>query len=283
MTGYDNTTYWQSLHRKLPDKLSTVGRVGLSESYNRLKYGSEAEAVTAALEEVLDLLARPRELTALSIGCGNGIWMQLIREWLQGAGTCARFTALDISPVALESLSARIGDVEALCRDLKTVDPALLKERFHLVYAFYCLHHITRMEEFANALQFSARSVAPGGVLLIMDPVLSLPYSPFDRAPSRNGMPRRLALLDEMLAREGFSRMGKRAAISFILNSPIEAPNRAAFALCHALWRACAYLYRSDSGAALIGSAAASLDRWCKRRPFSYSSSLCIYRKSSHG
>jgi SAM-dependent methyltransferase len=282
MTTYDNSSYWQSLHQQAGAKLSTVGWSSLSESFNTLKYRSEAQAVTAVLEEISPLLEEHHFLNVLDVGAGIGYWTEHVQAVLEQKEFSARYTALDISPVALAGLSARLPHVEMLCHDLKTISTDLLHNHFHLVYSFYCLHHLTQLEEFTHALRFAAHSVTAGGVLLIMDPILTMPYSPHDGAesqPGRTGAPRHLQLLDDILRDEGFTRIDRRPAVSFILNSPIEAPCRHLYRLAHALWRLLMFFYRSDKRTGWISRLVIPLDRWCKRHQYAYSSSLCAYRK----
>ena len=280
---YDNPAYWRALHQTHPEGLKAVGHPWLSEALNQLKYGSEAATLTAFLDSHRDLLTEGAGRSILDVGAGTGFWTELLQDWFREQGAPPRITVLDISDRALALIKARHPEIETVHADVSTVDASLLSGRFGLVVSFYCLHHLPRIADFINGLRFASRSVAPGGVFLLMDPVLSQPYSPFSgivfSSHEGNGMPRSLSLIDDVLDRERLDRIALTPAVSFMLNGSIEAGSRMGFALTVRLWRLLQRPYRSERITRTLAGALGWTDAFLKRHALAFSSSLVAYRK----
>jgi SAM-dependent methyltransferase len=280
---YDNSAYWRDLHHAHPGSLKAVGHPWLSEALNELKYRSEADALTAFLDSHCQLLKDEVRPQIADIGAGTGFWTELLESWFQSQGRAPGFTVVDLSEQALALIKGRRPHFETICADLTTVNPSHLQERFGLVVSFYCLHHLPRLGDFLNGLRFAARSVAPGGALLIMDPILSQPYSPFYElvfsSHEGNGMPRPLYLIDDVLESEGFTRFAFAPAVSFVLNGGIEARSRIGSATTNVLWKLLQLVYRSDRVTRATGGVIKWADRVLKRSGMAFSSSLVAYRR----
>jgi SAM-dependent methyltransferase len=280
---YDNSHYWQQQHRGQAGRLATVGYPHLSESFNQLKYDSEAETVLAALSDAVQLLPARSGLRVLDVGAGTGYWTQLVQQYFEERELAVQLTALDISREALEGIRSRQPQVTTAQHDLKTIAADQFERQFDIVYSFYCLHHLPRIDDFIHALRFCGRSVVPGGLLLIMDPVLTLPYSRFAALEfsnhAGNGTVRHLHMIDDVLDREGLQRVDMRPAVSFVLNSGIEARSEWTYGLRSRIWQTLQYFYRSERRTHWIARAIRQADRWCKKHKHSYSSSLCVFRR----
>lgn len=279
-----NASYWKTIHRSYPAQVRAVGHPWLSNAFNRLKYDSEAETLLMVLAGYRSMRSNSKPLAFLDVGAGSGYWTRLISEWFRDSGNDVEASALDLSEDALKDLKRRFPWVETLCIDLKTVSPGLFENKFDLVTAFYCLHHLIRVHGFLNALTFCARSVREGGHLMIMDPLLSRRYSSFDafefRTWTGNGIPRHLYLLDDFLCGYGFSRLQMMPAVSFLFNGPIESNGWLAFKLMKGVWYFLQKIGTSQSLTMKLSKKLAHGDRWLKRRHLSFSSSLCLYRKT---
>jgi SAM-dependent methyltransferase len=279
---YDNSSYWIDLHRKLHGELRAVGWPGLSEEYNKLKYQSESESITKVLDSMLGRIER-KDLSILDVGAGIGYFSNLVAGYLKRNGFLSSITAIDISESALEIASRMNPGIRTLQVDLKSVDVDRFRETFDMAMSFYCLHHIVRFRDFLNALTFSARSVKTGGFLIIMDPILSKPYSRFDTFDyysfRENGLPRHLFLLDDLLDSEGLRRISLNDAISFILNGNIEGESSAGYSMRNILWKAAGkFIYPYDKMVARLSMAIITTDRWLKKN-HAYSSKICFYEK----
>jgi 2-polyprenyl-3-methyl-5-hydroxy-6-metoxy-1,4-benzoquinol methylase len=281
---YDNTAYWRGLHESYPGELRAVGHPTLSEAANRLKYQSEAETLARSFELAVESFLGRAEFQVLDIGAGNGFWTVLLKEMLLAQGIHARLAALDISRNALQSIASKLKDVELIEADLKRDAPRQHECQFDLVTAMYCLHHLSRLEEFLNGLRYAALCVRPGGCLMIMDPVLRDGYSPFhgvdESTWAGNGMPRSLVAIDTELGHLGFRRLSAVPAVSFILNGPIEARGKVAFSVKQTLWSLAGRVFRHEGLTRIVSPAFRMMDAVLKKTSASGSSSLCVYRKS---
>jgi SAM-dependent methyltransferase len=280
----DNSSYWIDLHKELPGALRSVGWPGLSEEYNQLKYQSESESVLAVLDAFLGRRGKGK-ISVLDVGAGIGYFSRLVAGHLERKGFQPSVTAVDISEDALGVAREMNPGIRTERVDLAAVDVDRFREAFDLAISFYCLHHIVRFRGFVNALAFSARSVRPGGGLMVMDPILSMPYSRFDTFDYStfrgNGVPRHLFLMDDLLASEGFRRVSVADAVSFLLNGNIEGNSRAGYSVRSAVWKlASGLVYPHDGIVRRLSPAIAALDRWLKKRA-SYSSKICLYERDT--
>lgn len=284
--SYDNQSYWLRLHEKFKGGFKAVGHPFLSESLNQLKYESEAETFLSGLGTIIAALRQTgrTNLSVLDVGAGYGYWTAIAYELLSHNGFKVTVSALDISTEALNVLKERLPYVNPIHADLKAIAPDSQKEAYDLVSACYCLHHLTRTCDFLNALQFTAQSVKKNGFLLLMDPILSMPFSRADAHEFRtyrgNGVPRHLYLIDDVLARYGLSRCLRLPAVSFLLNENIEAPGRLSYDVMMFMWKVICRLDRIEGFARTTAGMLRAVDSFLKRSGLAASSSVCIYQKT---
>ncbi len=153
-----NDGYWKGLHER--GGLSSVGQSGLSEGLNRWLYRTG--------ERTLGRFTREIDVARIfEAGAGTGYWTSY---WL-GRGS-ARVDGCDLVPVAVERLNERFGGrgtfVVADLADASLPMPG----SYPTVTAMNVLLHIRDEDAFDRAAANLARLVAPGGHLLIADPVL---------------------------------------------------------------------------------------------------------------
>jgi SAM-dependent methyltransferase len=217
--AYDNRQYWPDLHEKLKGQLKAVGHPSLSEELNHLKYASEAACLQQAMQEMMNRFQTQNQhsLSYLDIGAGTGFWTDLIFRMLSSNGYQIEASALDVSNDALDVIKERQPHVHGIKEDLATISPDLYRNVYDVVSSFYCFHHIVKTKDHINALQFAGSSVKQGGFLLIMDPVLTRPYSKFDTFDfytfRRNGVPRHLYFIDDILSDLGLQRISVYPAV----------------------------------------------------------------------
>jgi len=283
---YENSVYWTSLYREYEDGLKPSGHPFLSEKLNELKYRSESRSFIESLEDIGKefLKSGKRELLIQDVGAGFGYWAKLAQWYFGERGFQVEMTALDISGEALNTLRRDMPFVKTAQNDLKEIDPELFADKFDLVFSCYCLHHLVHVEEFLNGLKFVSKSVRPGGFLIMMDPVLSLPFSKFDVFDfahfKGNGIPRHVYFFEDILAKRGFRRESIRPAVSFLLNGNIEGSDWLTYMLANTTWRLlCKFVYPSDRLVRAISGSLFALDRALKSMKLAFSSSVCIYRR----
>jgi SAM-dependent methyltransferase len=271
------------MHQRHAGQLRAVGHSTLSEESNKLKYASESETVLDALRGLKPQLIKRAKPSILDVGAGTGYWTGLLSDWCREEGLNAEISALDLSPDALKSIQASYPWVEVIQQDLRSVDVGSHSSTFDLVVAFYCLHHLVRIGDFLNGLAFSAKSVRNGGFLMLMDPILTKPFTYLDTLDfscfEGNGIPRHLYLLDDVLSEKGLRRVVRRPAVSFILNGNIEGGSRANFLTCNLIWKMMQICYRRSVCTKRIGSKVLFLDWALKHADWGFSSSLCLYQK----
>ena len=275
---YDNETYWKGLHGCFSGSLKAVGWPSLSEAFNAAKYASESESFLKVLEFCSVTPESPVRI--LEIGVGIGFWTGLLVKRLSGFDFS--LTGLDISEDALAVMRQRFPDVELEQADLRTVDQDRFFHRFDLVTALMVLLHLTVPSEFDNALRFAARSVRPGGTLLLYEPAITEPYSPWltRKLAGDNSLARSLDAYDEPLAQEGLRRVAMLPGASWALNSPIEAGTQISFRLRQTAWRAlCQGVYRFEWPTAWLSPLALRFDAMLKRRPGTGSGKFLVYRR----
>lgn len=272
------------MHRRFRNRLSGVGHSDLSEALNKLKYESEALTLLAILDLIGEDLKKAGPLTIMDIGVGTGYWLDFMYEWCAKEKMSANFLALDISSEALKSVKERFPDVDVVNGNVGTIDLDRFSNAFDLVMSFYCLHHLVHFDQFYNALRFACRKVRSGGYLVIMDPILTRPFSHLDviefSSFKGNGVPRHLYLLDDVAMKEGLSRIGMQPAVSFLLNGNIEGNGYLGFVACRGIWNILKVLYRRESWTMRMGRMLLAWDRLLKRADLAFSSNICVYHKT---
>ena len=276
--SYENERYWNELHEHYRGKLRAVGWPALSEAFNAAKYASETDSFLRALEFCPQ--SNESGVRILETGIGTGFWTTLLIERLSNRGP--RLTGLDISDDALASVRARFPDVELEKLDLRTIDPDKFHHGFDLVTAIMVLLHLTVPGEFANALRFSARSVRPGGTLILYEPAITDAYSPWfsTTRSGGNSMARCLDAYDEPLEREGLERIALFPGASWLLNSPIEAGTRSGYWWREEMWTVCSRaIYRFELLTARLSPVMLRLDAALKERRGGGSAKFLVYRR----
>jgi SAM-dependent methyltransferase len=219
----------------------------------------------------------------MDLGAGVGYWTDLVHTWFGQKGYKTKLTVLDISEQALKLIKERYPWVEAIHEDLRTIDTDSYSDAFDLIVSCYCFHHLIRINDFINGLSFASRSLKKGGFLIIIDPILSRPFSHIASldygSQAFNGIPRPLHLLDDIFLDEGLQRWTIRPAVSFVLNGNIEGNGRLGFALCYVSWQIMRKIYRSDILTKMVSGVILKIDEVLKNKNLAFSSSVCVYKK----
>jgi ubiquinone/menaquinone biosynthesis C-methylase UbiE len=156
------------------DERAHAGREHFDEHHAR-RYDAKMDAEAAEEISLLEAagVLDPR-CTVIDLGAGSGQFA------LAAAQACERVIAVDVSPVMLGRLEAKIQHGEA--RNIETVSAGFLTYR-HLgdladvVYSRYALHHLPDFWK-AIALRRIAGMLRSGGVLRLWDVVYS--FEPTD-------------------------------------------------------------------------------------------------------
>lgn len=210
MSDYIPREYWDSLHGR--DDLSAVGQSGLPAGFNAWLYRNGARNLDGFLAR--NLTGRPE--TVYDVGAGTGYW---VAYWMRRG---ARVAGSDLIETAVRRLSERlVGDFAVL--DISTQVPP---GRYELVSCMNVLLHITDDAAFERALTHLAASVAPGGWLLIADPIAAREWA------ASTSRARRLERYEVPLTTAGL-KLRATAGTTVIGANPIERSAR-----LHPIWRA---------------------------------------------
>ena len=218
--SYDPLEYWTTLHGR--DGLTAVGQSGLPTSINRWLYATMARRLER-FASTHDL--RPK--TVYDVGAGTGYWV----AWWTAHGAVT-VHGCDLVPVAVDRLRARFpGEFDIL--DIAEGSPP---RTYDLVSILNVLLHITDESRFEAALRNLAAAVAPGGYLLMVEPLqVGRGFRQiYPRGSSSLARPAEAYV--RPLAEAGLELVSVQPA-TVIGSDPIEAANRLAFDGWMALWR----------------------------------------------
>jgi ubiquinone/menaquinone biosynthesis C-methylase UbiE len=152
------------------DELRVAGRENLDPEHVA-RYDGKEDASAPAEVALLRELGLTRDSLVVELGAGTGQFTVAV------APACARVIAVDVSPVMLRALTAKLA-----ARGIDNVEPVragfLSYEHAgapaDIVYSRYALHHLPDLWK-ALALERMHRLLRPGGVLRLWDVVYHFP------------------------------------------------------------------------------------------------------------
>lgn len=254
---FDPRSYWEQRLKAHPD-ITGVGYLGLSPKFVEYQYRLRIYQVETILRHygLTDLAGR----SVLDIGSGTGIWLNFWHR--HGA---SRVAGLDFAQPSIDKLKTQFPNDLIVQSDV-SVAPLPLPDtmRFDVISAFDVLLHIVDPENFRCAIANMAYHCAPGGWLIISDPILQgLGYIPA-RAYAVHNKVRSVTEYRDVLELHGFAIDSIRPA-TVLLNTPLEAPNRLAFTALTVCWKATALWGSSNILARLVGPIASKIDQFICR------------------
>lgn len=268
---YDPIEYWSRLHER--DDLTAVGQAGLPVDINRWLYRILERNVGAFLRR--HQVTRPFPDRVFDVGAGTGFWVE---AWHRlGAATV---DGCDLVPDAVERLSERFGaSGRFVVADLASGEP-LPGPAYPFVSCMNVLLHVTDDAAFQTALRTVAGAVAPGGHLLLAEPIV---VGRADRLPGydpeRHSRARSLAAYSDPLVAAGLRVMAVAPA-TVLANNPIEAGSPAAYRRYVRWWRFVAGRSRRDPRSARwIGPLVDAGDRLAMRSGAAPTTKLLLLRR----
>jgi SAM-dependent methyltransferase len=273
--SYDPREHWTRLHAR--GDLSSVGQSGMSADLNHWIY--------RALERrVRWFVRRTRSLDGVTAafdgGAGTGYW---VRVWHDMG--IERVDGTDLVPAAverLESAFAARGD-RFWAADLGAADADLGSDVYGFVSVMNVLLHITDDDAFQRALGNVARLVAPGGSLLLVEPILLDPTYARPPTEAQTSRARPLAAYRDPLEAAGLELVELRGAL-VLANNPIEAGSRAAYDRYLRWWRWVARRAKAaPASIRWIGPLMVVLDRVWLATGAKPSSKIALFRRPATG
>jgi SAM-dependent methyltransferase len=258
---YTPSSYWRDLHVR--HDMSAVGQSGLPSAMNQQLYRILARNLKAFLKtNGVDRIG-PK---AFEVGAGNGYWFGLWREL--GA---ERIDGCDLVPDVVDELTKKFGTTGRFQVADLGAEP-LEMGTYDFVACMNVLLHLTDDTKFDRALANIAGLVAPGGRLLLTEPMLI--HDQFERAydPELSSRARPVRRYRDGLEKHGL-KLQKLAAGTAIGNNPIEGRSRLSYFLWRGAWVAASLpsklhpanagwvgsvLYRLDPALMAMGAAPSS-------------------------
>ena len=272
--AYDPRDHWSRLHAR--GDLSSVGQSGLPADLNSWLY--------RALERRIRWFVRRHHLLAgaaraFDVGAGTGYW---VRVW-HDLGV-PRVDGCDLVPEAVDRLEAVFGDRgdRFYAADIGSPTAALPAQGYDLVSVMNVLLHLTDDAAFERALGNLAALVAPGGQMLLVEPILL--DSSYERAPTatQTSRARAFAAYRDPLLAAGLELVELRGALA-MANNPIEAGSRAAYNRYLRWWRWVARKAKSSpSSIRWVGPLMLALDRMALAFGAAPSSKIVLFRRPDH-
>ena len=226
--AYDPRDHWSRLHAR--GDLSSVGQSGLPADLNTWLY--------RALERRVRWFVRRHHAlegvtSVFDVGSGTGYW---VRVW-HDLGV-PRVDGCDLVPAAVERLEAEFGarGDRFVASDIGATEPGLPIQPYGLVSVMNVLLHLTDDEAFRRALGNLAALVAPGGRLILVEPILLDASYERPATEKQTSRARAFAAYRDPLLAAGLELVEVRGALA-MANNPIEAGSRAAYDRYLRWWR----------------------------------------------
>lgn len=272
MTGYDPVQYWNGLSG-VQMRLSEVGWPNWTEAYNAFRYRLSLEQVSSALDQYCP--REPGEI--LELGCGVGFWTEFLLRRFPGS----RYTGVDLSRAAIEQLRSRHAGESRAHFDCADIAEFALDGSADLLICLEVLLHIVDDGRWKLALEGIGRSLKPGGIALVSDPI-SIHSSPPRYAPAHNCRIRHLDEWSATLEENGLKVVEIRPR-TLLLDNNFDFRS----SVSAGLWRAFFGVYNrllslpSERLGAALGRTAYHIDRrYARVGRVGHSCKLLVLRKS---
>ena len=269
--AYDPRDHWSRLHAR--GDLSSVGQSGLPADLNTWLY--------RALERRVRWFVRRHHAlkgvtSVFDVGSGTGYW---VRVW-HDLGV-PRVDGCDLVPAAVERLEVEFGarGDRFVASDIGATEPGLPIQPYGLVSVMNVLLHLTDDEAFRRALGNLAALVAPGGRLILVEPILLDASYERPATEKQTSRARAFAAYRDPLLAAGLELVEVRGALA-MANNPIEAGSRAAYDRYLRWWRWLARRAKSSPRSIRwIGPLMLLLDRLVLATGAAPSSKIVLFRR----
>lgn len=269
--SYDPRDHWARLHAR--GDLSSVGQSGLPADLNAWLYKALERRVRWFVRRyhALDGMR-----SVFDVGSGTGYW---VRVW-HDMGV-PRVDGCDLVPAAVERLETEFGarGDRFVAADIGAPDPGLPAGPYGLVSVMNVLLHLTDDEAFRRALANIAALVAPGGRLILVEPILVDPTYERPATETQTSRARVFAAYRDPLRAAGLELVELRGALA-MANNPIEAGSRAAYDRYLRWWRWVARRAKSSPRSIRwLGPLMLVLDRLALATGAAPSSKIVLFRR----
>ncbi|MHB8670320.1 MAG: class I SAM-dependent methyltransferase [Acidimicrobiales bacterium] len=249
---YQPRRYWESTLGDQFD-LRGTGYPNLPHSFNAFLYASMRRCVDGLLLAA-GVGPGPLSASVLDIGSGVGYWVDYWSE--RGVSD---LTGYDLTDAAVRTLTARHPALNFRQVDIGSPDLDVSRS-FDVISVMAVLQHITDDARFLQALANIRRLLAPGGLLLAIEPVVVHRWW----GPSGPGMvakARPLEYWERALADNGL-KIARMVPVTWLLANPADTRRRWQFQLLDTYWSLVGRTLRGRERAGrLAGTAVSVIDR----------------------
>jgi SAM-dependent methyltransferase len=226
----DIRRFWEERYAAHPD-ITGAGAVGNRPHFVELMYAARMRQVERGLRSfgLSDLSSR----RVLDVGSGTGAWLEF---WRRHGVT--HLAGMDFAAASASMLRQRFPDCVIAQGDVCEAPFDLPDQACDMISSFEVFMHILDPLRFHRAIANLASYCAPGGWLLISDPIISGRHYVPATLTSDYVTYRSLGEYREALEVAGFRIREVRPA-TVLLNSPLEARSRRAFVAQSRWWRLC--------------------------------------------
>jgi 2-polyprenyl-3-methyl-5-hydroxy-6-metoxy-1,4-benzoquinol methylase len=153
---YDAANYWNDRYKKYGCTYRAPGDEGLSEEENRELYARDLKEFEGIiLKQSLDF----PNLRVLDIGCGTGLYTELMRKL-----GVKNYLGLDITDIFFEDFKKKYPGYNYIKKDI-TIET--LDGQFDLILMIDVTEHIVTEEKFTAAMDNVKRCLAPNGMFIV--------------------------------------------------------------------------------------------------------------------
>jgi SAM-dependent methyltransferase len=229
----------------------------LAVSFNEARYRAEQDVVRRALDNHPSPVGLPS--SALDVGCGTGIWLGFWRS--RGISDV---TGVDLTDVAIARLQ-KAGDPSRLIRADVGEAGLDLGRQFDVISAMSVLLHIVDPERLSHAVENLSRHLAPGGRLVMIEPVITQHWWGGELGAEANSRVRTADFWRAEFERHGLELLEIRP-VTFLLANPIDARSSRVYQVWLRYWNAVLrYIGRRERVGAVAGRLLEWLDRPLRR------------------
>jgi len=270
---YSPQEYWQGLHQRAG--LSAVGQSALPDAINTWLYRTLQRNLRAFVRRHRVRPAAGDRM--LDVGVGKGFWVPF---W---AGQGWAVDGIALVPSAVEDVLHRFPEGRFWTADVTAPDalipPDGVATSWQLVTCLNVLLHVTQDDRFTDALTRLAGVVAPGGHLLLAEPILTTAgaHAPYD--PDKHSRARVLGTYAEPLTAAGLEAVAIEHG-TVLANNPIKAGSADAMARYRRWWTwVTGHTKTNPESARWIGPVVSALDRVAMHSRAAPTTKFALFRR----
>jgi SAM-dependent methyltransferase len=220
---------------------------------------------------------RLKHASVLDVGPGVGFWIDF---WASRG--VRDITGVDLTRASTERLSARYPHFRFEQRDIAEPVPPEMVGAFDLISVMHVFNHIPVQHRWEQALANVGRMLRPGGVLVVMDPMLRYRGRAPELSGNANGRVRTIDQHARVLAGAGVKVELVLPTVSLLMN-PVDTRSAAEYWLLTRWWGVFARIAARERAMRVARPLVYALDRAVCRLGYKPTSKVIFARKGQAG